>query len=75
MAKCGSAGGPVSVKVLLEIFSAQNIQPDAKEMAKLERYVGKEGLYVRRTICFVDFLITRVNIYIYLCRALLGNFP
>ena len=37
MAKCGSAGGPVSVKAFMDVLAANSIEPDTKEVARIER--------------------------------------
>jgi len=53
MAKCGSAGGPVEVKNYLDLLSAYKIEPDAKEISRIDRLADDDGFIERGD--FMDF--------------------
>ncbi|XP_023349870.1 troponin C, skeletal muscle [Eurytemora carolleeae] len=53
MSKCGGGGGPISVKSLLEVLNANKIQPDSREMAKIEKLSDDHGNIDRQE--FMDF--------------------
>jgi hypothetical protein len=37
ISKCSSGGGPVSLKLWLNMLGSQGLEPDTKEMARIER--------------------------------------